>query len=61
MRGLSLMPSASLKSFKGITPGNVIRAWRAAGGLQRECDFTLAQVNAASQAFVTGTLGEWRR
>ena len=27
------------------------------GGVVRECDFTLAQVYAAEEAFVTGTLG----
>ncbi|MCB2003283.1 MAG: aminotransferase class IV, partial [Rhodoferax sp.] len=35
----------------------VIRAWQAAGGVVRECDFTLAQVYSAKEAFVTGTLG----
>jgi hypothetical protein len=35
----------------------VIEAWRAAGGVARECDFTLAQVYSADEAFVTGTLG----
>lgn len=44
-------------SFKGITQQNVIDAWRAAGGVARECDFTLAQVYSADEAFVTGTLG----
>ena len=28
-----------------------------AGGVARECDFTLAQVYSADEAFVTGTLG----
>ena len=36
---------------------NVIDAWRAAGNVARECDFTLAQVYSADEAFVTGTLG----
>ena len=44
-------------SFKGITQDNVIKAWRAAGKVVRECDFTLAQVYSAKEAFVTGTLG----
>jgi branched-chain amino acid aminotransferase len=44
-------------SFKGITQKNVIDAWRAAGGIAHECDFTLAQVYSADEAFVTGTLG----
>lgn len=52
-----LWTSTSLYSFKGITQGNVIAAWRAAGGVARECDFTLAQVYSADEAFVTGTLG----
>jgi branched-chain amino acid aminotransferase len=52
-----LWTSTSLYSFKGITQANVIAAWRAAGGVARECDFTLAQVYSADEAFVTGTLG----
>jgi branched-chain amino acid aminotransferase len=52
-----LWTSTSAYSFKGITQGNVIDAWRAAGGVARECDFTLAQVYSADEAFVTGTLG----
>ena len=35
----------------------MIEAWRAAGNVARECDFTLAQVYSADEAFVTGTLG----
>jgi branched-chain amino acid aminotransferase len=57
VRGRELWTSTSLYSFKGITQGNVIDAWRAAGGVARECDFTLAQVYSADEAFVTGTLG----
>jgi len=52
-----LWTSTSNYSFKGITQRNVIDAWRAAGGVARECDFTLAQVYSADEAFVTGTLG----
>ena len=52
-----LWTSTGLYSFKGITQGNVIAAWRGAGGVVRECDFTLAQVYSAKEAFVTGTLG----
>jgi len=52
-----LWTSTGAYSFKGITQGNVIDAWRAAGGIARECDFTLAQVYSADEAFVTGTLG----
>jgi branched-chain amino acid aminotransferase len=52
-----LWTSTGSYSFKGITQRNVIDAWTAAGGTARECDFTLAQVYTADEAFVTGTLG----
>ena len=52
-----LWSSTGAYSFKGITQRNVIDAWTAAGGIVRECDFTLAQVYTADEAFVTGTLG----
>ncbi len=52
-----LWTSTGAYSFKGITQRNVIDAWTAAGGIARECDFTLAQVYSADEAFVTGTLG----
>jgi branched-chain amino acid aminotransferase len=57
VRGRELWTSTSLYSFKGITQANVIDAWRAAGNIAKECDFTLAQVYSADEAFVTGTLG----
>lgn len=57
VRGAELWTSTGGYSFKGITQASVIAAWRAAGGTARECDFTLAQVYAADEAFVTGTLG----
>lgn len=57
VRGGELWTSTSLYSFKGITQGSVVAAWREAGGVARECDFTLAQVYSADEAFVTGTLG----
>ena len=57
VRNGELWTSAGAYSFKGITQGNVIDAWTAAGGSARECDFTLAQVYSADEAFVTGTLG----
>jgi branched-chain amino acid aminotransferase len=57
VRGRELWTSTSAYSFKGITQGNVIAAWHAAGGVARECDFTLTQVYSANEAFVTGTLG----
>ncbi|HZQ02291.1 MAG TPA: aminotransferase class IV [Reyranella sp.] len=57
VRGREIWTSTSLYSFKGITQANVIAAWRGAGHVARECDFTLAQVYSADEAFVTGTLG----
>src|SRR4029079_17749769 len=57
VRGRELWTSTGLYSFKGITQANVIDAWRKAGNIARECDFTLAQVYSADEAFVTGTLG----
>jgi branched-chain amino acid aminotransferase len=57
VRGRELWTSTSLYSFKGITQGNVLDAWRQAGNTAKECDFTLAQVYSADEAFVTGTLG----
>jgi branched-chain amino acid aminotransferase len=57
VRGGELWTSTGAYSFKGITQRNVIEAWRAAGGAARECDFTLAQVYSADEAFATGTLG----
>src|SRR3954467_8995604 len=57
VRGRELWTSTGLYSFKGITQANVIDAWRGAGSVARECDFTLAQVYSADEAFVTGTLG----
>jgi branched-chain amino acid aminotransferase len=52
-----LWTSTGAYSFKGITQRNVLDAWTAAGGIAHECDFTLAQVYTAEEAFVTGTLG----
>ena len=57
VRGGELWTSTGAYSFKGITQASVCAAWRAAGGTVREFDFTLAQVYAADEAFVTGTLG----
>jgi branched-chain amino acid aminotransferase len=57
VRGGELWTSTGAYSFKGITQRNVMDAWQAAGGVARECDFTLAQVYSADEAFVTGTLG----
>jgi branched-chain amino acid aminotransferase len=52
-----LWTSSGRFNFKGITQANVINAWRADGGRALECDFTLAQVYSADEAFCTGTLG----
>jgi branched-chain amino acid aminotransferase len=57
VRGNELWTSTGSYSFKGITQASVITAWRAEGGVARECDFTLAQAYSADEAFVTGTLG----
>lgn len=57
VRRHELWTSTGAYSFKGITRRNVIEAWRAAGGIARECEFTLAEVYSADEAFVTGTLG----
>ena len=57
VRKRELWTSTGAYSFKGITQRNVIDAWTTAGGIARECDFTLAQVYSADEAFVTGTLG----
>ena len=57
VRNDELWTSAGAYSFRGITRQTVLDAWRDAGGTARECDFTLAQVYAADEAFVTGTLG----
>lgn len=57
VRGGELWTSTGAYNFKGITQASVVEAWRAAGGTARECDFTLAQVYSADEAFVTGTLG----
>ena len=57
VRRRELWTSTGNFSFKGITQQNILDAWRAAGGVARECDFTLAQVYSADEAFVTGTLG----
>ena len=55
--GAEVWTSTGHYSFRGITQANVIHAWQAGGGAVRECDFTLAQVYSADEAFVTGTLG----
>jgi branched-chain amino acid aminotransferase len=57
VRGNEIWTSTGDFNFKGITQQNVLDAWRTAGHQARECNFTLAQVYSADEAFVTGTLG----
>jgi branched-chain amino acid aminotransferase len=57
VRGRELWTSTGAYSFKGLTQRAVIESWRAAGGVAHEKDMTLAEVYAADEAFVTGTLG----
>lgn len=57
LRGGELWTSTPGWSFRGITQGSVLKAWQADGRAGKECDFTLAQVYSADEAFVTGTLG----
>jgi len=57
VRGGEIWTSTGAYSFRGITQRAVIEACRAAGITVREGDMTLAQVYAADEAFVTGTLG----
>ncbi|HSH88679.1 MAG TPA: aminotransferase class IV [Ramlibacter sp.] len=52
-----LWTSTGLYNFKGITQRKVVDVWRGSGQVARECDFTLAEVYSADEAFVTGTLG----
>ncbi|WP_126974547.1 aminotransferase class IV [Frigidibacter oleivorans] len=57
LRGRELWTSTGACCFNGITRAKVIALWRAAGETVREADFTMAEVYAADEAFVTGTLG----
>jgi branched-chain amino acid aminotransferase len=57
LRGGELWTSTPGWSFRGITQASVLKAWQADGRPGKECDFTLAQVYSADEAFVTGTLG----
>ena len=57
VRGREIWTSTGNYNFKGITQQTVLDTWRANGKTARECDFTLAQVYSADEAFVTGTLG----
>lgn len=57
VRGRSLWTSTGRYNFAGITRATVIELYRADGGVVCETDFTLSEAYAASEAFVTGTLG----
>ena len=57
VRRNELWTSTGSYSFKGLTQRAVVDSWRAGGGNALEKDFTLAEVYAADEAFVTGTLG----
>lgn len=57
VRNGELWTSTGLFCFCGITRRTVLRLWREAGRVARECDFTLAEAYSADEAFVTGTLG----
>ena len=52
-----LWTSTGRFNFKGITRAKTIDLYRKDGRTVREQDFTLAEVYAADEAFVTGTLG----
>ena len=56
IRGEELWTSTGQYNFKGITRRKVIELYRAHAGVAREIDFTLGEVYAANEAFVTGTL-----
>jgi len=57
VRENELWTSTGATCFNGITRAKVISLWREAGEVVLEKDFTLAEVYAADEAFVTGTLG----
>lgn len=53
----ALWTSSGRYCFNGITRATILRLAREAGISVREGDYTLAEVYAADEAFVTGTLG----
>ena len=57
VRGQELWTSTGRFCFKGITRKKIIDVYSGDGGIVREHDFTLAETYAATEAFVTGTLG----
>ncbi len=52
-----VLTSTGRQCFRGITRGKVVGLCEAAGIPIRLCDFTLLDVYAAQEAFVTGTFG----
>ena len=57
VRDGALWTSSGRYCFNGITRATVLRLAREAGLAVHEGDYTLAEVYAADEAFVTGTLG----
>ena len=57
VRDGALWTSSGRYCFNGITRATVLRLAREAGFAVHEGDYTLAEVYAADEAFVTGTLG----
>ena len=57
VRGGEVLTSTGRFCFNGITRANVLALCRTRGIAAREADFTLAEVYAADEAFVTGTFG----
>jgi branched-chain amino acid aminotransferase len=52
-----VLTSTGRNCFRGITRGKVIGLCETAGIPSRQCDFTLLDVYAAQEAFVSGTVG----
>lgn len=57
VRNGELWTSSGAYCIPGITRQNVLDVWTANGGTARERDFSLYDVYAAEEAFVTGTFG----
>ncbi|MBX9452443.1 MAG: aminotransferase class IV [Mesorhizobium sp.] len=57
VRGREIWTSTGSYCFKGLTRKAAIDSWRGAGEIAVEKDFTLAEIYAADEAFITGTLG----
>lgn len=57
IRGRELWTSTGNTCFNGITRAKAIKLWGEAGNPVFQKNYTLAEVYAADEAFVTGTLG----